>query len=315
MRFAKYYLLFLLSFSSLHADSSELAATLGEKVRKGISCPGRVVEAQEKGEYKVAISELQALITQKPTAELYLTLAVCYLRDQQEEEAFKTYIKCLEKAKAPSNKAPSSKTMSTREKAAYDELLALYVVNAPELESKLTATLSSHPDYHHVQFFLASASANARRYEPFFYLFYQSYCSYPDSHMSFKTQGVIASLILQRAKSPEEKEVWRRQALTSLGHALEICPQDTGLHKMLVYTASEKEKVQVLQLVFRKIVESDTKIARSEIPFYINHALSVKEFELAEQLLDKAKTWYEYSRIIQEMQDLIANKKAEQCHG
>lgn len=315
MRFSKYCLLFLLSCSSLAADSADFAATLGEKVRKSISCPGRVIEAQDKGEYKVAISELQALITQKPTPELYLTLAVCYLRDQQEEEAFKTYIKCLEKIKDSSNKTINIKTMSTREKTAYDELLALYVANSPELESKLTATLSSHPDYHQVQFFLASSSANARRYEPFFYLFYQSYCSYPDSHMSHKTQGVIASLILQRAKSPEEKEVWRRQALTSLGHALEICPQDTGLHKMLVYTASEKEKAQVVQLVFRKIIEGNTRLERSEIPFYISHAISVKEFELAQQLLDKAKTWYEYSRIIQEMQDLIANKKAEQCHG
>lgn len=315
MRFIKYYLLFLLSCSGLAADAADLAATLGEKIRKGISCPGRVLEAQDRGEYKVAISELQALVAQKPTAELYLTLAVCYLRDQQEEEAFKTYIKCLEKAKAPSNTAPSNKVMSSREKAAYEELLGLYIVNSPELESKLTATMSSHPDYHHVQFFLASSSANSRRYEPFFYLFYQSYCSYPDSHMSYKTQGVIASLILQRAKSPEEKEVWRRQALTSLGHALEICPQDKGLHKMLVYTASEKEKVQVVQLVFRKIIEANTPIERTEIPFYINHAISVKEFELAQQLLDKAKTWYEYSRIIQEMQDLIVNKKAEQCHG
>ena len=133
--------------------------------------------------------------------------------------------------------------------------------------------------------------------------------------MSYKTQGVIASLILQRAKTAEEKEQWRKKALISLGHALELCPQDTGLHKMLIYTASEKEKKQVLQLVIRKIVEENTVLARALIPFYVNHAIDANELELAQQLLDKAKTWYEYSRIIQEMQDLIANKKAEECHG
>lgn len=310
MSIAKYYFLFLLSFSQLVADSSDVASTLSEKIRKNVSCPVSIFKAQQQGDYKAAILELQSLISKKPTSELYLSLAVCQLQDQQEEEAFKTYMLCLEKAKSQQNK-----TVSSSEKTTYDELLALYIANSPDLDTKLATTLKDHPDYTQCQFFLASSMANSRKFEPFFYLFYQSYCSFPDCHMSHKTQGVIASLILQRAKSLQEKDLWRKQALGSLGLALKQCPQDTGLHKMLIYTASDKERKQVVQMVIQEVIAKDVQIARGEIPFYINHALWVEEPGLAQQLLDKAKTWYQYSRIIQEMQDLIDQNKAKEIHG
>ncbi len=301
--YAKFALVFL-SYSSLWAEP--LADTVSSKIKATISCPTSIKQAQDRGDFKDAIRELNALIAKKQEAALYLQLAVCYLQDQQEEEALKTFITCLEKSYSKQNKV-----MSVREEASFKELLGLYLANSKELDQKLEAIVKAHPDYTHVQFILASQAANAKRYEPFFYLFYQSYCSYPDSHMSHKTQGVIASLLMQRVKSPEEKDLWRKKAISSFMNASKLCPEDTGLYRMIIYTSSESDRKPLVQFVINEIIEKNSKIPRSEIPFFINAALMVDEIELATSLLDKAKTWYEYSRIIQDMQDEIANRKAQ----
>lgn len=284
--------------SPLLGDS--LIDTSSQKIKSTISSPASIKEAIEKGSYKAAIKELQGLTAKKGDAALYLQLAVCYLQDQQEEEAFKAYISCLEKAYSK-----QTKVMNAREEASLQELLPLYFANAQDLEEKLTACLKAHPDYTYVQFMLAARAANAKKYEPFFYLFYDSYCSYPESHMSHKTQGVIASLLLQRVKSPEEKDVWRKRAIRSFLRASEICPEDTGLYRMIIFTSSESERKALVQQVIRQIIEKNSKIPRGDIPFFINAALMVDEVALAQGLLDKAKTWYEYSRILQEMQELV----------
>ncbi len=303
MKFGICCSLFLLCAPSLFALDAELQA---KKVRKNISLPPSVVQAEEKGEYKDAIVALQSLLEKKQTAELYLALAVCLLRDQQEEEAFKAYIKCLELVKSN-----SPEKMQEREQVAFDELLSCYIANSPDLETKLAQTLTDYPNYLGCQFFLAAQSANQRKYEPFFYLFYQSYCSYPDSFMAHKTRGVVASLVLQRAKSPEEKAIFRIQALDAFKRAFVVCPQDIGLHKMLIYTACDTERKKVIELLLTVIVEKDIKLPRGEIPFYINHALLQDDVQRAELLLEKAKSWYEYSRIIQEMQEMILQHKAK----
>ncbi len=301
VNFAKYYVLFLLSVS-LMAEPIGIST----KIKNSIACPENVKQALNKGEYKVAILELQKHIEQNPTAELYLHLANAFLQDQQQEEAFKSYIRCLQTAVLVQNKC-----MTQPEQAMYDELLALYFANSIDLEAKLTSVLKEHPDFYGCQFFLAAQCANAKAYEPFFYIFYQSFTHYPDCHMAHKTKGVVASLLLQRSKTIEEKEVWRTQALDELSCALRQCPKDLGLHRMLIYTASDKERKKIVAFVIAQVLEKDVKISRGEIPFLINHALWVDEIALAQDLLDKAKTWYEYSRILQEMQELIAQHKAK----
>lgn len=293
----------LLLVSPLVAEDQDLATLIAERCKKAHASP-----IKNTGDYKAAIEEIKALIAKKPTAEFYLNLAVLQLQDQQEEEAFKTYLLCLE------NTAAKQNTMSSAEKAKFDELLALYFANSEELQSKVAATLKSNPNYLQCQFFLASQAANERRYEPFFYLFYQSYCQYPDCHMAHKTKGVIASLILQRARSLEEKDLWRNRALTSLNRAMNICPEDIGLHRMYMFTASDKERKEAVQKVFALVLDKNIQIPRTEIPLYIQYALAVDELNRAELLLDKAKTWYEYSRIIQQMQELITQAKAEKSH-
>lgn len=289
-----YFLLFLLAALPLAAQDQDLATAIAEKCKKASPLPA--------GDYKEAITDLKK---KTATADVLLNIALLQLKDQQEEEAFKTYLSCLEMAPI------KSVAMSSGERAKYDELLKLYFANSEELQPKLEAVLKQHPDYLQCQFLLAAKAANERRYEPFFYLFYQSYCRHPDCHMAHKTKGVIASLILQRARGVEEKELWRKRALTELFTAITLCPEDTGLHRMYLFTASDKERKEAVEKLFGLIIEKNVQIPRAEIPMYIQHALAVDDYNQAQLLLDKTKTWYEYSRIIQQMQELIQQAKAE----
>ncbi len=249
----------------------------------------------EQKEYKQAIEQLKK--ENVPT----LSLSIAYLRDQQEEEAFIAYMDLLKRAQKLAPKEPSE-----REVNRYNELFTLYLANDPKIDDEL-ANLPN--DFYMCQFLKATRLANARKYEEFFTTFYESYIRYPDTHMAHKTEGVIASSIFQRAKEPEVKEIWRKRAIESFKISLKKNPHDISLHKMLIYTASDNEKKEILSFVCSEVLAHNVMLARREIPFYINNLLLVEEVLLAESLIDKAKTWYEYSRILDEMQELVAQHK------
>lgn len=274
------------------------------KSKSNVLCPKEVRELLDAGSYKEAQNALQKLTQKNPTSDHYLLLAISYLLDQQEEAAFMAYVKCLDFAPKK-----MGQTLSTKEKAASDELMALYVTNNPEFEKRVDKVMQEHPDYTYCQFFFASHLANQHKFEPFFYLFYQAYMAYPDSHMAHKTKGVVASLLFQRAKSLEEKDIWRKKALEHFAKGMALLPEDRALHKMMIYTAADSERKAIVHQVIEQICQADVKIPRGELAFYINHALWVDETLLAERLIDKAKSWYEYSRMLQEMQQLVDTHK------
>ena len=268
-----------------------------------IAVPPAVKALQEKGDYKGASSELKAMIQKQPRAEYFLLLAENYLYDQQEEEAFLAYLQCLSHAEV------KSLVPSKREQEHFDSLFTVYLERPQELEVEVKKVLDKHPNSYLVQYFLAAALANKRDFGPFFRLFYQSYINYPESFMAHKTKGVVASLLYNRARELDARERQRVAAIEHFTSALKLMPKDKGLHRMLLATCSEKDREAVVRLVIETIVHNNVVVLRQEIPFYVNHALMVQNPELAQLLLDKAKSWYEYSRILQELQTQIDQQK------
>jgi hypothetical protein len=86
-------------------------------------------------------------------------------------------------------------------------------------------------------------------------------------------------------------------------------PEDISLYKMLICTASAEEKKETVVFAIKTIIDSNVVIPRGDIPFYINEALLTDNVDLAEKLLERAKSWYQYSRIIQEMQRQIDEQR------
>lgn len=297
-----FLVIFCFSFASLFANCTDII----QHARQSVNFPKDVKTAQERGDYKTAATQLRELIRNKPHADYYLLLAVNHLLDQQEEEAFKSYLECLERAEWQSGKQPSA-----TEQEIFNSLFQIYLEKPQELEVSVKSALQEHPDFHLVQYFYASTCANQHKFEPFFYLFYQSYKAYPESHFAHKTKGVVSSLLYQRARNLDAREQFRKKAITHFTKALEIMPKDTSVHRMLLSTSTEVDRQEVVRAVIEAVVGQNIVIVRHEIPFYVNHALMAKMPDLADRLIDKAKSWYEYSRILQEMQNQVNMYKQE----
>src|SRR5207237_897162 len=112
------------------------------------------------------------------------------------------------------------------------------------------------PDYLYIQFLLAAKSANQKKFEEFFFFFYQSYISHPECYMAYKSQGVLASLLLQRTRGLEQKQEWRKEALSYFRRASKEMPQDIGLYKMLICTANGEEKKENVTFAIENIIDS-----------------------------------------------------------
>lgn len=280
-----------------------LAVCLAYSLNGEAALDKHIEEMCDRADYKEAIQELQKQLSSSPKSDLYLALATIYLKDQQEEQALASFAQALKTAK------PVKKTPSSAELNLFKELLPIYLQQKEMIEERLTTVLKNHPDYLYVQFLSAAINANKRKFETFFTSFYRSYMAYPDCYMAYKSQGVLASLLLQRAREVEQKALWRKEALYYFRLACKEMPQDTGLYKMLICTAGPEEKKETVTFAIETIITTDTAIPRAEIPFYVQEALQIGNKDLAEKLVKKATSWYQYSRIIQEMQRQIDEYK------
>ncbi len=73
--------------------------------------------------------------------------------------------------------------------------------------------------------------------------------------------------------------------------------------------ASEKEKPLVVKDCLNKILEDPMIIARGDIAFLVQQAASVQQWERAQQLIDKAKELFKYSRVVIAAQEYLDKQK------
>jgi len=206
--------------------------------------------------------------------------------------------------------------MSQEEGVVYDRGLKLYLENssrsptevAHELETTLQPCLKAHPEYAEVRFLLAAAFANLKKFEEFFYQFYKAYTKSPTCFMAYRTIAIINIKLFEKARTLQEKEARRQEAQKFLKLALDEDDKDPMLYKLLVLFAPKNEKKQLVKEIIERIIRTDVVIPRHEIALYVNAAVDINERGLAKQFLNKAATWYEYSRNIQEMREHLDDK-------
>jgi tetratricopeptide (TPR) repeat protein len=261
--------------------------------------------AVEQGELKTSIAQLREKSARsKNDPALFLELARLQLKDQQEYEALFSFVCALNSVK------PLVKAISEAEKKHFFYFLERYFEGA-DFSCELEEDIKKHPDFISLRYFLAAKYANERKLEPFFTVFFECYSSHPDHYMADKSRGVLASLLLQKAVFEEQKEVWRKEALSYFKRACEKQPNDLGVHAMLIITASGAEKKEAVRFVINQILCSETVLPRTAIPTYVGYCLDVQDVEMAKVFLQKAATWYEYSRIIKQMEQVIMQAKVQ----
>lgn len=272
-------------------------------------------QAMEKGEYKEAENILLAEIAKAPAtqqAELKAKLALAYYRDQEDEKAFKTYLEALD-----ATKPLQPPTVSSEEKKLYDQALKCYLdtscpsprETANKIRLEFSLPLAMHPDYYLLNFIVASAFANLGMFDEFFERFYISYQYYPDCYMAYKTKAILHLKLYEKAISEKDREIQRNAIFKNAKLASEKNDKDVGLYRIAITFSPEKDKQANVSAALKKIMADNIIVPRKEILFYVKEALAINQPQLAQQFVDKAKVWYEYSRMLESAQELIDKQK------
>lgn len=256
---------------------------------------------------KKAISLQHGVIEEaeaKNKGRLLKELSILYLKDQNQELAFESFLKALEHA----NKIPIQSKEPAND---YEEALALYLKGqmpketAKEILKKYKPILQASPKNYLLAYIVAIAHANLNQFQEFFDLFYDGYEHHPDHFLAFKTKAILHIKLMERKRSDAEKNEQRQLILKNFNLALEREPQDVTLYKLLIIFSPPATKSKQLQLSLNKIMKDNIIIPRSDIVFYVEQAVDLKEEALAISFLEKAREWYPQSRIISAAQNYI----------
>lgn len=264
--------------------------------------------------YKATIASLQESISnasQDQRCELQKQLAILYFKDQSLEKAFSVFMQALDSAS--SEPAPS---ISEEEHKLYESALDIYLKHPSLAEARKAAdriiaeyapVLKNHPEYYLLGYLLAVAEANLNQFESFFNRFYRSYHYFPQHYMAYKTKTVLHTKLFACARTPKEQEIQRIAILENASVALQKNPKDIALYKMMISFASENNKQHFVITFLNKIIEGDIIIPRADIAFFVQQAIATKQIELAQRFLNKARSWYPQSRVIDAAQAALQN--------
>jgi tetratricopeptide (TPR) repeat protein len=249
------------------------------------------------------------------TAFLLVEKAKILYADQQHIEAYEMFLTALKTL--PRH---SSAIISNAEKNAFDALFPSYAtsVQSPEACSRLfedaQALLDKHPEFLSLEHYIAASLANRGKFIEFFDRFFHVFQSRSDCFLSYKTMGVIHLRLFESSSSEERRETHRQEAVCCLKEAFTRQPNDSTLLVKLACILPFQEKVVLLQSVTADLMCLQTPIRRSVCFFLIQQAMDAGELGIAKQLLEKARSWYQYSRALHElseqMQDIEKGKLA-----
>lgn len=242
-----------------------------------------------------------------------LKLSQKYLLEQEEEKAIRTFLESIS-----SQNCLQESTLFPEEQHYYERGLEFYLNVNPEISPKETAqklllefeTLSiKHPEYHSLNLLLCTAYANLGRYDEFFQAFYKTYPHISDHYLAHKIIAILHVKLFEKGKTAEEREFYRKHAFESIMKAITIFPNDITLYKGAILLSWPQEKKEVINDCLSKIINSNIIIPRHEITFFVQEAIDSLQLDLAQKFVDKCREWYQYSRAINEIQEVISRKK------
>ena len=257
---------------------------------------------------EIELCRAQASI-EKEKGPILTRIAKLYWKDQEQEKAFQTFLLALEE-----KSTDKEYTLSSSEKQIYEEALKIYLDHTLGSPLKIANKILSHYSAHTKEnpllgFIVAAAYANQGKFESFFDTFYPAYLICPDHYLAHKAKSILHIKLYERARSAKEREEQRQEIMLHLGRAIQKYPQDESLYKLQIIFASDCNKGKVLEASLNKIIDDNIIIARSDLSFYVAEAVEAKNFPLAQKFIDKARDWYQYSRVVNSAQDYLDKHK------
>ncbi len=260
---------------------------------------------------KGAIAHQQKLLAQadiEQKSALLEQLALLYLKDQDQERAFAAFLQSLgyispqQLAKQPENAT-----------SAYERALAIYLEahgeattqSAKKIIDEFGPIVQEQAAPQPLGFLVAIAYANLFRYEEFCNFFYRTYVAFPEHYLAYKTKAILHVKLMERKNSEAERKIQRAAVLSNLEQAQERQPNDTTLYKLLISFSSLEERGVQVQRCINAILSQNVQIPRTDLMFYVQEAVDIKAYALAQQFVDRAHQWYPNSRIVESAQSFL----------
>lgn len=265
---------------------------------------------------KAQIEELQNKLTSVEDfqkKDFKMELALAFLEDQDLKQAIETFLTLL----TETNSITSAEA-SEEEIKFYQRALKTYstnqgpesvVENAQLLKTELEPLLAQHPDYYQLNFILSAAYANLGDYTKFMQSFYRSYDRLPDHYLAFKGKAALHIKLFERSSTEQERTFHKEKIIENVIKAIERNSEDVGLYKWIVLFAPEKERNEIAACYLNKMIEKQVVIQRADVAFFIQKAAEIKRLDLGQQVLDKAKENYQYSRVVLAAQEFLDKEK------
>lgn len=230
---------------------------------------------------------------------------ICDLyKSQKHEDAFREFLKELE------SKTP--KSICEDESESYREALAIYLSPNALPNESAREIIENYPNATdpNITYLLAVSHANEGNFDQFFKLFWNAYTVNPNHFLVPKAKAVLHIKLLEKAPTPEKREIEKRAIVNYAAQALMLEPRDHSLYRFILSFCEESERKELLKTNLSKIIHNNIITPRTDIKFYVHQAVDCHEYELAQCYIDRAKEWYQFSRAIQAAQDYLDRKKA-----
>lgn len=245
-------------------------------------------------------------------SDLQVDLAILYWKDQDQEQAFRTYLQAIEgiQVALPTN-------INKEDEQLYQKALTVYLDHShgspQEISAKLlkdyVSVFKERPNAHLLGFIVAAAYANQGDFEDFFKVFYNAYKYYPDHYLAHKTKSVLHIKLFERERELSQRELQRQSILFHIEKAIDRLPTDDSLYRSYIFFTSEDKKGKAVEYSLNKIINKNIVISRSDIPYYVAEAVETNNFILAQKFIDKAREWYKVSRVINNAQEYLDKRK------
>jgi hypothetical protein len=238
--------------------------------------------------------------------------AIALYKNQDHDNAFKVFLAALDSIQ---NRTPA---VSLEDARLYQEALATYLNTSSQLSKEQTAVkilqayikiLTEHPDYYQLGFITAAAYANINKYEEFFSRFFESYMQDPTHYMAYKGKAALSIKLLERARNVEAREEQRKKVIENVYAAAELQSSDISLYRVLIAYSSPEDKRRYVLHSLNKIIDNNMMTSRTDIGFFVEQAVDLHEWDLAQSFIDKARLWYQYSRVVDTAQQYLLDSR------
>lgn len=229
-----------------------------------------------------------------------LELAKKWYVEQQQEKAFKIFLEAIEETIVKKDYLPSTEGLELYKKA-----LAIYQEEKGSDGQEKIITLyapivEKNPEFCELAYLVAAAYANIGNYLSFFDLFYKTYDRHPNHYLAYKTKGILGIKLFERTLPGSSKEKLRNKMIEEFSKAIELFPTDSSLYRLKILYSSNNNQSKIIKECLNKIIRDDIVIPRAELDFYMHCALKLEDKEFIKKFIDKASTWYAYSRAIED---------------